>query len=516
MDREFDVIVIGGGITGAGVAREASRLGLKTCLLEKNDFAWGTSSWSSKMVHGGLRYLKQGDVRLTLESVRERKRLLREAPELIKPLEFLIPVYKSHASQKYLMQAGLFVYDLLGLQWKHSTLSSSEMLQKVPGLESQDLLRGISFQDAITDDSRLVMAVLGEAISDGAAPVNYCPVQDFFMDGDQVYGVQALDRVSNTYLDIRGKVVINASGVWADAVCQKAGGNLPLRPLRGSHFVVPAEKLSVPCAVTFFHPEDKRPVFAFPWNNVTVVGTTDLDHHEDLEIPPRISRQEFDYLSSGINRLFPHAKISPRDVISTFSGIRPVVKTNREDPSREPRKHVIQDYQGVVTVTGGKLTTFRLIARDALKTARKYLGRIPGLDKNTAIFGTPVYYPPQESKLSREEYKRLLSRYTIDTPELLEQAKPEELEYVQDTNTLWAEVRWCVRNEAVLHLEDVLLRRTRLGIILPRGGSTILDGIVEICKQELGWDDERAKQEKSAYLQLWANHYSPEFEHLQT
>ena len=516
LDREFDVIVIGGGITGAGVLREASGMGLKTCLLEKRDFAWGTSSWSSKMVHGGLRYLKQGDIKLTLESVWERKRLLKEAPELIRPLDFLIPVYQEHASQRYLMQTGLFLYDLLALQWKHKTCSASNLLHKIPNLESRGLLQGISFQDALTDDSRLVMALLGQALGDGAIPLNYCSVEDVIHEKDRIAGVMALDRANNRYLDIRGRVIINATGVWADQVCQKAGGNIPLRPLRGSHFVVSSESLQVPCAVTFFHPEDKRPIFAFPWNGVTVVGTTDLDHAHDLNSPPGMSRREFEYLQEGIKQIFPKAEISEKNIISTFSGIRPVVKTNMRNPSKEPRKHVIQDYQGMVTVTGGKLTTFRLIARDALKTAQKYLGGLPGLKENPAVFKIPEFQVPPDTKLSGRDFDRLLGRYCTDTPSFLDQANPEELEFIENTNTLWAEIRWCLRNEAVNHLEDLLLRRTRLGLLLPRGGSSVLDPVLDICKQELGWDPDRIEREKASYLQLWEDYYSPYFENRQS
>ncbi|MFW6414814.1 MAG: FAD-dependent oxidoreductase [Thermodesulfobacteriota bacterium] len=515
LDREFDVIVVGGGITGAGILREASRMGLKTCLLEKRDFAWGTSSWSSKMVHGGLRYLKQGDIKLTLESVRERKRLLNEAPQMIRPLEFLIPVYNGHALQKYIMQAGLFLYDLLALQWKHKSCSANNLLHKLPGLEEKGLLQGISFQDALTDDSRLVMAVISQSIDDGAIPLNYCSVEDVIYEKDRIAGVRALDRENNRYLEIRGRVVINATGVWGDQVCQKAGGRLPLRPLRGSHFVVSRDSLDVPCAVTFFHPEDKRPIFAFPWNGVTVVGTTDLDHVHDLNNPPGMSRREFEYLQYGIKQFFPRAEISENNLISSFSGIRPVVKTNKRNPSKEPRKHVIRDNQGMITVTGGKLTTFRLIARDTLKTARKYLGELPGLKDNPAMFNIPEMRPPHGNKLSGKECNRLVGRYGPDTTSFLEQANPDELEFIENTNTLWAEIRWCLRHEAVNHLEDLLLRRTRLGILLPQGGSSVLEPVLDICRQELGWDKERAEREKTAYLQLWEDYYSPDFDNRQ-
>ncbi len=509
LQQPFDLIVVGGGITGAGVLREASRLGMRCCLLEGGDFAWGTSSWSSKMVHGGLRYLTEGDIRLTLEAVRERNRLLREAPDLVTPLSFLFAFYKGQEKQKYMLQSALVMYDLLALQWKHGSYSPQEQLRRVPGLKAEGLINGLHFQDALTEDSRLVLAVLREALWEGAFPVSYCSVQDFLRDKDGICGVLARDRIRGETLEVRGRAVINATGVWADQLCSRAGDNLGLRPLRGSHLVFPASRLPVPCAVTFMHPEDQRPVFAFPWRSVTVAGTTDLDHEADLDRTPRISATERQYLQNGLRSVFPSASVEDEDIISSFSGLRPVVGQKEEKPSKASRKHVVQDCQGLITVTGGKLTTFRLLARDALKLAQKYLGSLDGLKQNPAVFSRNSSPVPETHGLSRQELDRLSGVLGWELPHFLDEMPGGELTPVGGTETLWAELRWSLRWEGVCHLEDLMLRRSRLGLVLPSGGEEYLRRILDICREELGWEEEREQRERESYLRLWRQCYSP-------
>lgn len=506
----FDIIVVGGGITGVGVLREAARMGLRCCLLEGRDFGWGTSSWSSKMVHGGLRYLTEGDVRMTLEAVRERNRLLREAPDLITPLSFLFAFFRGQEKEKYLLQVALMIYDALAFQWRHGSLAPKEQLKRFPVLRAKDLISGLHFQDALTDDSRLVLGVLREALADGGTAINYCSVQELVQGEDGVRGVRVLDRLRGETVEVRGSVVVNATGAWAERLCCEAGDSLPLRPLRGSHMVLPASKLPLPCAVTFMHPEDKRPVFAFPWGSVTVAGTTDLDHEADMEQPPVMSAQEREYLQNGLQWAFPSVSMNEEDVISTYSGIRPVVGRKEDDPSRESRKHVVRDHRGLITVTGGKLTTFRLLARDALKRAEKHLGPLKGLKRNFPVFtGQPVDTPSGHG-LSREVFNRLsgvlgreLSRFLAEMPE-------QELTFVGESETQWAELRWSLRYEGVCHLEDLLLRRSRLGLILPRGGEDYLESVLSLCRQELGWDETKLENEREMYMRLWRRCYSPQ------
>ena len=510
LSEPFDIIVVGGGITGAGVLREASRMGLRCCLLEGGDFGWGTSSWSSKMVHGGLRYLTEGDVRMTLEAVRERNRLLRESPDLITPLSFLFAFFRGQEKEKYLLQVALMIYDTLAFQWRHGSLNPKEQLRRVPLLKAKDLISGLHFQDALTDDSRLVLGVLREALADGGIAINYSSVQELVHGEDGVRGVRVLDRSLGEIREVRGSVVVNATGAWAERLCSEAGDSLPLRPLRGSHLVLPASKLPLPCAVTFMHPEDKRPVFAFPWGSVTVAGTTDLDHEADMDQPPVMSAQEREYLQDGLHWAFPSVSIAEGDVISTYSGIRPVVGRKEEDPSKVSRKHVVQDHRGLITVTGGKLTTFRLLARDALKRAEKYLGPLKDLKRNPPVFtGQPVN-TPSDHGLSREVLDRLSGVLGRELPRFLDHMPERELAFVGNSEILWAELRWSLRHEGVCHLEDLMLRRSRLGLILARGGEDYLESVLSLCRQELGWDETRCEREREMYMRLWRQCYSPQ------
>jgi len=507
LKRPFDLTVIGGGITGAGVALEASRAGLKTCLLEQRDYAWGTSSWSSKMVHGGLRYLKQGDVRLTLDSVRERKRLLRELPGLIAPLEFILPVQTGRWSEKALLKSGLFAYDLLAFEHRHCSLTASALLERVPFLRQQGLSGGLTFQDALTDDSRLVMAVLQESLLHGAVLLNQCPVLDIMTTQGTACGVVALDRLSGQTRQVRSRAVVNATGAWADRVCSLCSRSIDLRPLRGSHLVLRREDLPVPCSVTVPHPEDQRPIFAFPWENATVIGTTDLDHAQPMDHPARMEQAELDYLLSGARAWFPDLGLDSRLVLSSFAGVRPVLPHKGREPSREPRRHVVLDHQGLITVTGGKLTTFRLIARDALRAVKDHIGSFQPAPSRSRLFSSLPKAQNRPSVLAHHQTFRLQSLFRHDLPGLLQIIRSADC--VPGTATLLDEVRWSVRHEQVIHLEDLMLRRTRLGLLLENGGRDQLDEIAGICTRELGWSQARRQEEIQAYLQLWKGYYAP-------
>jgi glycerol-3-phosphate dehydrogenase len=325
---------------------------------------------------------------------------------------------------------------------------------------------------------------------------------------------------SDRYTEVKAKVVINATGVWADQLRRKAyrersrrsSQHLRIRPLRGSHLVLPAERLPITRAVTFLHPKDGRPVFAIPWEGATIFGTTDVDHRSELITDPAISEEEFDYLLSSLQQIFPAQELVSGDIISTFSGLRPVIDTGKEDPSRESREHAIWDEDGLITVTGGKLTTFRLMARDALKIARKYLGEIhfePKLpllkhlpEQALALLEANAFKPAQRL--------RLLGRYGPQAAETFAAVPRTERETIASTPYLWAELRQAACCEGIVHLSDLLLRRVRLGLLLPGGGIDLLDRIRSTVQLELGWDDARWEQEAATYVQLWQMAYSPQ------
>ncbi|HSR30761.1 MAG TPA: glycerol-3-phosphate dehydrogenase/oxidase [Anaerolineae bacterium] len=524
LNQDWDVLVVGGGITGAGIMREATRHGLRTLLVEKRDFGWGTSSRSSKLVHGGLRYLKERKVRLTRDSVHERERLLDEGPGLIDPLGFLLATYEGDRPGRWTYGAGLSVYDLLALQWSHRHYSAEDFQMLAPHITQAGLKGGFRYGDAQTDDARLVLRLIREAVADGAAQpascalaLNYVAAERVLRDTNQraapVIGVRLRDETAcgaavDRTADVYAKVVINATGAWADRLRKGIGAQPCIRPLRGSHLIFPSWRLPVAQAVSFLHPVDQRPVFIFPWEGITLVGTTDVDHHQPLDDEPCISPEEVAYLMAAVEGQFPSLQLSLDDVISTFAGVRPVIGTGKEDPSRESRDHVVWDESGLLTVTGGKLTTFRLIALDALKVVRHRLPELPPIEDKVPVLNPVDVDLPEAKRLDETARRRLLGRYATDAPALVAAAKPDELEPIPGTQTLWAEVRWGARAEGVVHLDDLLLRRVRLGHLLPRGGESLLPGVRAICQSELGWDDARWEREERAYLDLWLRCYS--------
>jgi glycerol-3-phosphate dehydrogenase len=504
----WDIFVIGGGITGAGILREATRLGLRCLLVEQHDFAWGTSSRSSKLVHGGLRYLKEGKIGLTRAAVAERERLLEEGPGLIDPLGFLLATYQGDHPGRRIYRAGLTLYDLMALQWTHRYFSAADFQMLAPHIATAGLRGGFQYGDAQTDDARLVLRVIQEAVAAGGTALNYVAATELLTDAaGQVIGSRLRDevgpqqpRADRRTADVHARVVINATGAWADALRGQVGATPRVRPLRGSHLIFPARKLPVAQAISFLHPLDHRPVFIFPWEGVTLVGTTDVDHGDLDSAEPHIAPAEVGYLMAAVASEFPSLGLTLDDVTSTLAGIRPVIGTGEVDPSRESRDHVVWEESGLLTVTGGKLTTFRRIALDALRAARHRLPEMPKPD-DTAPVLIPVDVALSPT-LAPDQRRRLLGRYGAAAPKLVAAAQPGELEAIAGTPYLWAEVRWAARAEAVAHLDDLMLRRVRLGLLLPDGGAAILPRVQAICQEELGWDKVCWDAEQAAYFAL--------------
>ncbi|MFZ0534008.1 MAG: glycerol-3-phosphate dehydrogenase/oxidase [Anaerolineales bacterium] len=504
----WDIIIIGGGITGAGILRESARLGLHVLLVEQRDFAWGTSSRSSKLVHGGFRYLKEGKLGLTRDSVHEREQLLREGPGLIDPLGFLLTVYKGDFPGRWTYAMGLTVYDLLALRWDHDYYSPHDFQLLAPHISQDDLQGGFRFGDAQTDDARLTLRVIREAVADGGTAINYVKAQILIMEQDDVKGVVLADMLLGQQTEAYARVVINATGTWADILRKQAGGYSRIRPLRGSHLIFPSWRLPVAQAVSFLHPFDHRPVFIFPWERVTLVGTTDEDHDSSLENEPMISPDEVAYLMAAVEFQFPSLSITLEDVISTYAGIRPVIGSGKLDPSEESRDHVIWEENGLFTVTGGKLTTFRLIALDVLNAIRQRIPELAEPGHDMPVLNQIDQHLPGCDDIRDACRRRLLGRYGSDAFAVVHAAHAGEMETIPGTDYLWVELRWAARSEGVCHLEDLLLRRTRLGLILSRGGESILPVVKQICMAELHWNDSQWQHEQADYQSLWAQSYS--------
>lgn len=506
LDHPWDVIIIGGGITGAGILREAARLGVRVLLVEQRDFGWGTSSRSSKLVHGGLRYLATGQLGLTWASVREREQLLQQGPGLIEPIGFLLATYKGDRPGRWTYAAGLSLYDLMAWRWSHRHYSAAELRMLAPHITPVGLGGGYCYEDAQTDDARLTLRVIREGVADGGAALNYVRAASVLREDDAVVGVRLHDQIADRTADVRARLVINATGAWADSLREQVGAQAVIRPLRGSHLVFSSWRLPLAQAVSFLHPADRRPVFAFPWQGATLVGTTDLDHDGPLDEEPRISPREVAYLMAAVNSQFPSRGLTLDDVIATFAGVRPVIGTGKDDPSKESREHIVWQENGLLTVTGGKLTTFRLIALDVLKHARDHVPELATLDDKAPVF-EPVA-PDLPGDLDGITRRRLIGRFGADAAAVVAAAEPGELAAIPGTQTLWAELRWAARDEGVMHLDDLLLRRVRLGLLLREGGESLLPRFRAICQPELAWDDARWDAEAAAYRALWRAHYA--------
>lgn len=511
LKSDWDLIVIGGGITGAGVFRRAVAEGYKTLLVDAGDFAFGTSSRSSKLVHGGFRYLRNKQFEVTRESVREREWMLKEAKYLVTPLGFVMPCPTDpKISSQFAI--GVVIYDLLAPKWKHSFFTRNKILRQYPEINPNGLKGGFLYYDAEMDDARLVLHIIREAVAEGGTALNYSRVEQLLRSKNgSVCGVLLKDQSTacSGDFEVKAHVVINATGPWSDDIRGQINAPARLRRLRGSHLIFPRERLPLPHAVTLLHPHDRRAMFAIPWEGVTMIGTTDLDHLASLSNgEPFATTDEIEYILEAGRATFPSAQLEHSDIISTFAGLRPVINTGIADPSKESRAHVIWEEEGLITVTGGKLTTFRIMAEEALQKAASRLSHPPDLSIRKRYFN-PLPNLQASGKVLSAELTYLLGRYGVETEELLNAAHPGENEPVGILPNLWSEIRWAARTGGVERLDDLLLRRVRIGMLLPDGASAEMSRVRSITQQELGWNDARWEKEETRYRTIYENAYSP-------
>ena len=505
---DWDIIVIGGGITGAGILREARRQGFRALLVEQQDFSWGTSSRSSKMVHGGLRYLAAGDIKLTKESVQERQRLLKEAPGLVDPISFYFTFRKGKFPGRIAMKIILTIYDFFAGAQDNRYCNNKELLERFKGLDDNKLQGASCYTDAMVDDSRLVLRVLQDSIDDGGYALNYTKVEDLLLTDGQVSGVSIQDIDHSGLIHLNAPVVINATGAWADRLRNVVNSETRIRPLRGSHIIIAKSLFPISDVMTFLHVDDKRGVFVYPWEGTTVIGTTDIDHNEDIDIEAGISDQEVDYLLKAFNSQFPSNTLNRSDVLSTWAGVRPVIGAEKsKDPSKERRDHAVWSDNGLITVSGGKLTTFRLIALDTLAAAKDNLPAAKDISDDR-VFLTPAITAKALSPENTSWAQRLLGRYGDKAIDLVNESSPDERHNLNETEFSLAECRWAIKYEAVEHLDDLLLRRTRLGMCLPYGGRNLYPALKELFLSNQNWNDERWEQEVIRYETIWKKYYS--------
>jgi glycerol-3-phosphate dehydrogenase len=506
--EQFDVLVVGGGITGAGVALDAASRGLRTALVERDDFASGTSSKSSKLVHGGLRYLQQREVGLVYEGLAERQVALRNAPHLVRVLPFLIPVLtKDGVISRRLARAlggALWMYDLTGglrIGKRHKRVSSDQAVTHMPTLRADRVAGGYLYYDAHTDDARLTLTLCRTAAAHGAVVANYAGVTSLRKDSaGRVRG--ALVQADGDEVEVRADVVVNAAGVWTDDVRALDEPSHPhsIRPAKGIHITVPWAKVRNDIAVVVPVAKDRRSVFVVPWGDLTYVGTTDTDYDGPLD-DPECAPEDVAYLLRALNAVITDA-VREDDVLGTWAGLRPLLRTAANDRTADlSRRHAVRRSEGgLVTVTGGKLTTYRRMAADTVDEVDAVLGkRRRCRTKRLKLIGADGYEdPPETNEPSRHEH--LAHRYGTEGAEVealvdREPALGEPL--VPGLPYLKAEAVHAVRSEMARTLDDVLTRRTRARLLARDDSAAAAEDAAGLVGRELGWDDaERARQVK--------------------
>ena len=537
MTEQFDVVVVGGGITGLGVALDAASRGLRTALVERHDFASGTSSKSSKLIHGGLRYLQQGEVRLVYEALYERQRLRRNAPHLVSLLPFLLPILTKDGvvSRKIARALGsaLWMYDITGgarIGKIHRRLRKQKALAHMPTMPSQRLASAYIYYDAQADDARLCITMARSAADHGAAVINQCAVTNILRsDFGQTTGVSVM--CDGEQFDVRAHVVINAAGVWTDAVRTLEEGIDPdtIRPAKGVHVTVPWEKVRNDIAVIIPVPKDKRSLFVVPWGpkpdgtfTHTYIGTTDTDYQGPVD-DPQCTKDDIDYVLRALNASVTTG-ITAEDVTGVWAGLRPLVKqVNAEEGTGKggkaartadlSRRHVVlTSDSGIVTVTGGKLTTYREMAQDTVDAALKVLGRNSQSTltsqikkcrtKNLKLHGAHGYKEPRvegsaEAHLSHRYGSdvALVQELITANPQLSEALVPG-LPYIK------AEAIFSVIHEMALTLDDILSRRTRALLFDREATRVAAKSVAELVAPYARWDEQRIEQEVQAFQEI--------------
>lgn len=508
--EKWDIVIVGGGITGAGILKLASQLGLSALLIERNDFSWGSSSRSSKMVHGGLRYIADGQISLTVESVKERQHLVNHSNGLVFNQSFLMSHYKKQFPQPWIFNGLLSVYDYIAGIKQHKYHSNKDYQFYAPNTIKTHAIGGSQFIDAMTDDCRLVLRLLQEAQSNScsAMAINYASVEKINYDSTGIESVEVMLE-ENLTLSIKTNIVINATGAQANQF-NKRNEKVKLRALRGSHIVVSNWSLPVASAISVRHPKDKRPVQIYPWQNTTIIGTTDVEHHSDLKLEPNITQDEFDYLIECVNHQFENTSFKELDLISTFSGIRPVISQGGAiAPSKEKRDHSIWHKHGLINIAGGKLTTFRVIAKQVLQLACELTQKrietyeFSAFDEKVDI---------NKNHLPNHITDRIVANYGQLATQFINESQKRYISPISYSLTLWAEVIWSIKHEQVVHLDDLLLRRTRIGNVLPEGAMAYLELIKPWCIEYLNWNGIKWQLERERYIKIYNAHYS--FNHL--
>lgn len=443
------------------------------------------------------------------ESLKARQHLIRDGLPLVKPLGYLHALYKTDKVTPFIFETGMRTYAILHGHWKvHQRLKLSELGLVVPGMREQDLRAVFAFDESQTDDARLVLRVIREAVERGAIALNYTNAVGLWRDEKgQVMGILATDGENREPVALRARAVVNATGAWADLIRQHIDMPAHLRPMRGSHLVIPGWRLRLGRVASFFHPANGRPIYCVPWMGVVLVGTTDVDQEQlSADEEPLASGEEIQFLLGGLQARFPSLKLTIQDVQAVFAGIRPVADHRTANPTKASREHVILYESRLLTVVGGKMTTFHLMALDAFEKLRQHIPSFPKSPAETFALD-PLPELPSDLGVDPGLAMDWLSRYGEPGVDFLAASPPVEHEPINGYGASLADLRWVMCHESVHHLDDLLLRRTRLGLIAPEGGFALLPHIRPVVQEELNWTDSRWDEEATRYLARWKKTY---------
>ena len=519
----MDVLIIGGGITGAGIARDAALRGFRTALVDKADFGAGTSSHSSRLIHGGIRYLEQGAFHLVFEASHERRVLLTIAPHLVRPLAFLFPLYRGGRLPAWKLRAGMWLYDLLSsfrnVRW-HRWLRAKQVRRVEPGLRDRGLIGAALYYDAQTDDARLVIATVRSAMRAGALAANYVETTALLKPDGRVRGAVVRDVLTGQTATIRANVVVNATGPWSDQLRRLDDPQAApiLRLTKGAHVTVPRRRLANEHAVTLLSPVDGRVMFVLPWGDLSYIGTTDTDADASPD-GLRVTAADVTYLLRSANAAFPHAHLAPNDVVSAWVGLRPLLRADHADPSQVSREHkVFASEQGLITIAGGKLTTYRVMARDVVDRVAARLHELDGRPLPPRAQTDKLPLPGGEAAeldvlgeaarargASEATARHLVASYGSEAAAVLNLVDRDRRlgdAIIAGRPEIWAEIAYAVERELAVRVQDVLVRRLHLFYEVPDHAQSAVAKVAARMKQLLGWDDVREAEELRDYFQV--------------
>ena len=525
----FDLLIIGGGITGAGIALDAASRGLKVILIEKQDFSEGTSSRSTKLVHGGLRYLQNYEFKLVREVGREREIVFNNAPHIVRPQKMMLPIIKNGSINKFMGFLGLTIYDFLAgvkKSERKKILSKTKTLNREKLLNPDILKSSILYYEYKTNDSRLTIEVLKKAFEYDANLLNYVKAEDFIYNNGKVTGVNAVDLISSNSFEIKAKYIVNATGPWVDGLRKKdkSLNEHQIKLTKGIHLTISHDRFNLSNAV-YFDNTDGRMIFVIPRDESVYIGTTDTFYNDNLE-NPKVKLDDVNYLLDAVNKMFPSIKLKINDIESSWAGLRPLIHKKGKKPSELSRKdEIFTSESGLISIAGGKLTGYRLMAKKVVdnifadKAVKEKSDFIKCKTLNLKLAGGEFnfdshsfklielaeekFYDAQQLKISLADSNKLFYRYGTNYSKIIEKAY--ELRASNNKDNLWlkAEIWYCINNEMINNLSDFFIRRTGMIFFDYNKIKSLINVSADYMQTELNWSDEFKNKSISDFEKIY-------------